>query len=52
MRTFTTCVATAIAISIATSAGAENQMEQVRNWLSQLAPELETMTAGLSAGPN
>lgn len=52
MRTFTTCVAAAIAISIATSAGAENQMEQVRNWLSQLAPELETMTAGLSAGAN
>jgi hypothetical protein len=27
-------------------------MEQVRNWLSQVAPELDKMTAGLSAGPN
>ena len=52
MRMFTTGLAAAVALGIATSAGAENQMEQVRNWLSQLAPELESMTAGLSAGPN
>ena len=53
MTTFKTCLlAAAAALSVMTSAGAATEMEQIRQWLSQLAPELDKMTAGLSAGPN
>jgi hypothetical protein len=53
MSAFKTCLfAAAAALSVITSSLAESQMEQVRSWLSQLAPELDKMTVGLSAGPN
>jgi hypothetical protein len=53
MTAFKTCLLAAAAVlGIMTSSLAETQMEQVRSWLSQLAPELDKMTAGLSAGPN
>jgi hypothetical protein len=53
MTKFKTCLlATAVVIGLVTSPRAETHMEQVRSWLSQLAPELDKMTAGLSAGRN
>ena len=45
-------LAAATVLGVMTSSLAETQMEQVRSWLSQLAPQLDKMTAGLSAGPN
>jgi len=53
MTEFKTCLlAIAAVLGLATSPRAETQMEQVRSWLSQVAPELDKMTAGLSAGAN
>ena len=53
MAAFKTCLlAAATVLGVMTSSLAETQMEQVRSWLSQLAPQLDKMTAGLSAGSN